>query len=112
MSNLIRLSNNRKAPKHFFFDQQEMRLLLNLYTSRVMSGEWRDYALDRRDGMAVFSIFRHSHETALYSIQKIQKKGQKTPSFQLFHGPKKLKSSQNLRDLMGVFEKLPRLVQG
>ena len=29
--------------------------------------DWRDYAIDHRDGQALFSIFRHTHESALYT---------------------------------------------
>ncbi len=35
-----------------------------------MAGDWRDYAIDHRDGMAVFSIFRHSFDRPVYVIAK------------------------------------------
>ena len=53
-----------------FFDRTELNLLLSLYSRRVMSGEWRDYAIDLQSGTAVFSIYRHSHERPLYTIAK------------------------------------------
>ncbi len=111
MENLIRLPSTRKSARHFFFTRLELRQLLSIYASRVAAGEWRDYALDRQDDMAVFSIFRHSHERPLFSVTKIQRRGQKRPTFALFSGPKRLKSSASLMDVLATFEKLPRLVQ-
>jgi hypothetical protein len=56
----------RYAPANFF-TRAELNLLLSLYSRHVMSGEWRDYAIDRQDDMAVFSIFRRTFEGALPS---------------------------------------------
>lgn len=112
MNNLIRLPSQRPLSKHFFFTRHELSQLLSLYSSRVAAGEWRDYALDRHEGMAVFSIFRHSHERALYAVTKVQSRGQKKPTYVLFNGAKRLKTSSSLRELVAMFEKLPRLVTG
>jgi hypothetical protein len=111
MENLIRLPSTRKSHRHFFFTRHELSQLLSLYASRVAAGEWRDYALDRHDDMAVFSIFRHTHERALYSVSKVQRRGQKRPTYALFEGPKRLKTSSSLLDVLSAFERLPRLVQ-
>jgi hypothetical protein len=35
-----------------------------------MAGEWRDYAIDFRADVAVFSVFRSTREMPLYSIEK------------------------------------------
>ncbi|MEQ8584423.1 MAG: DUF2794 domain-containing protein [Thalassobaculaceae bacterium] len=111
MENLIRLPSTRKSVRHFFFTRHELGQLLSLYASRVAAGEWRDYALDRQDDTAVFSIFRHTHERPLYSVFKTQRRGQKRPTFTLFAGPKRVKSSASLLDVLDTFEKLPRLVK-
>ena len=50
-----------------FFNRSELNLLLSLYSRRVMSGEWRDYAIDQRAGMAVFSVYRHSQDQPLFT---------------------------------------------
>ena len=112
MDNLIRLQRDRKSVGDFFFTRGELGQLLSLYSSRVAAGEWRDYALDQLEDMALFSIFRHTHEKPVYSVAKIQPKGQRRPSYTLFNGSKRLKTSQNLRDLILTFDKLPRLVTG
>ncbi|EDP61802.1 hypothetical protein BAL199_23457 [alpha proteobacterium BAL199] len=112
MDNLIRLQRDRKSVGHFFFTRGELGQLLSLYSSRVAAGEWRDYALDQLDDMVLFSIFRHTHERPLYSVAKTLPRGQRRPSYTLFNGPKRLKTTQNLRDLLLTFDKLPRLVTG
>lgn len=52
------------------FDRAELKRILNTYGRMVMAGEWRDYAIDFRDEVAVFSVFRRASEAPLYSIEK------------------------------------------
>jgi hypothetical protein len=52
------------------FDRSELKRILSTYGRMVMAGEWRDYAIDFRDDVAVFSVFRRSSEMPLYSIEK------------------------------------------
>jgi len=52
------------------FDRPELKRILNTYGRMVMAGEWRDYAIDFRDDVAVFSVFRSTSEIPLYSIEK------------------------------------------
>jgi hypothetical protein len=44
------------------FDRSELNHILTLYGRMVSAGEWRDYALDFLDDVAVFSIFRRTSE--------------------------------------------------
>jgi uncharacterized protein DUF2794 len=55
---------------HIRFDRPELKRILNTYGRMVMAGEWRDYAIDFRDDVAVFSVFRSTSEIPLYSIEK------------------------------------------
>jgi len=52
------------------FDRPELKRILTTYGRMVMAGEWRDYAIDFRDEVAVFSVFRRTSEIPLYSIEK------------------------------------------
>ena len=52
------------------FDRSELKRILTTYGRMVMAGEWRDYAIDFRDEVAVFSVFRRTSEMPLYSIEK------------------------------------------
>ena len=55
---------------HIRFDRPELKRILNTYGRMVMAGEWRDYAIDFRDDVAIFSVFRSTSEIPLYSIEK------------------------------------------
>src|SRR3954470_16333405 len=52
------------------FDRLELNRTLAVYGRMVAAGEWRDYAVDFLDGVAVFSIFRRSAEMPLFRIEK------------------------------------------
>jgi hypothetical protein len=52
------------------FDRPELNRILTVYGRMVACGEWRDYALDFLDDMAVFSVFRHASEMPLFRIEK------------------------------------------
>src|SRR6201995_4397983 len=52
------------------FDRPELNRILTVYGRMVAAGEWRDYALDFLDEVAVFSVFRHASEMPLYRVEK------------------------------------------
>ncbi len=72
MTTMIKLtSSQRKQGKsRVFFSRQELRQLLEVYSRRVASGEWRDYAIDHYGQDAVFSVFRHSFDSPLFAVAK------------------------------------------
>ena len=61
--------------KIIFFSKLELTSILNLYSKQVSKGYWKDYALDSKIDNAIFSIYRHSHDTPMYQIIKNSKKG-------------------------------------
>jgi hypothetical protein len=52
------------------FDRRELAQILNVYSRMVAAGEWRDYAIDFLDDCAVFSIYRHASEVAMFRVEK------------------------------------------
>jgi len=67
---VLPLRNHRSARHTLYFTRSELNQLLGLYSRNVARGIWRDYAIDHRDGQALFSVFRHTQECALYTIVK------------------------------------------
>src|SRR5881396_2199043 len=67
---VLPLRNQRSARRTLYFTRSELNQLLGLYSRNVARGIWRDYAIDHRDGQALFSVFRHTHESATYTIVK------------------------------------------
>lgn len=96
--------------RHTFFSRSELFKLLNLYSRRVMSGEWRDYAIDHDANQATFSFYRHAAEHPEYAITKLAPYKGKGGLFVLNAGPRKIKQSQSLEDVIAAVEKRLRLV--
>ena len=71
-----------------------------------MAGDWRDYAIDHRDGMAMFSIFRHSFDRPVYVIAKRPASGGGGDQFLLLSGGRVLKRGDRIDRV------LPNLDQG
>ncbi len=59
-----------KLERLISFDRPELDAVLRAYGRGVAAGEWRDYAIDHLRDRAVFSIFRHAGEAALFRIEK------------------------------------------
>lgn len=67
---VLPLRDYRGGRRTLYFTRSELNQLLGLYSRNVARGVWRDYAIDHRDGQALFSVFRHTHESAAYTIVK------------------------------------------
>jgi hypothetical protein len=109
---MSRITSLRKLRKPLFFNRIELGQILATYSSRVASGEWRDYAIDHMPGAAAFSIFRHTHETPLYVIEKQQRHAKDSAKFILRERHKTVVKASSLSDVIGYFNRLPRLVSG
>ncbi|HAA92912.1 MAG: hypothetical protein CMM48_15885 [Rhodospirillaceae bacterium] len=109
MSEPIRLADHRKRGRSYVsFDRYELRQLLNVYSRRVAAGEWRDYAIDLQMGSAVFSIFRSTFDSPLFSISK-HRHGRHC-HYMVFEGPEKLKHGKSIDEVLAVFDQKPYLV--
>jgi Protein of unknown function (DUF2794) len=67
---VLPLRDHHRQRRTLYFTRSELNQLLGLYSRNVARGIWRDYAIDHRDGQALFSVFRHTHESAAYTIVK------------------------------------------
>jgi hypothetical protein len=67
---VLPLRDYRTRRRTLYFTRSELNQLLGLYSRNVARGIWRDYAIDHRDGQALFSVFRHTQESAAYTIVK------------------------------------------
>ena len=103
MSEPIRLSDYRRPKGSVYFDRHELRRLLDVYSRRVMSGEWRDYAIDHQSGRAIFSVFRHSFDSPLFAIAK--RRDGKRCAYQVFSGPRKIRQSSTIEGALSIFDK-------
>jgi len=67
---VLAFGDYRAKPRTLYFTRAELNQLLGLYSRQVARGIWRDYAIDHREGIALFSVFRHTHEAPVYRIVK------------------------------------------
>ena len=55
------------------FSREELNHILALYGRKVVSGQWKDYAIDTLKDQAIFSIFKKSNEMPQYTKHKLPK---------------------------------------
>ena len=117
MRTVIRISDYRRPP-YLNFTRTELNRLLSLYSSRVICGDWRDYAISHTPGAAMFAMFKSSSELPLYVITKLETKGQhrtgraRKGRYVVSSRQAVLKQSDNLEDVLAVFDRPVRLVSG
>ncbi|HEY4273842.1 MAG TPA: DUF2794 domain-containing protein [Rhizomicrobium sp.] len=88
------------------FDRGELNRLLTVYGRMVAAGEWRDYALDFLEEVAVFSIFRRTSEMALFRVEKRPKLRAKQGQYCVIAaGGLVLKRGHDLALVLRVFDK-------
>ena len=59
-----------KEKKKYFFEKDELKVILDLYAKMVSNGSWKDYGLKISSKQVVFSVFKNSSENAVYNICK------------------------------------------
>jgi hypothetical protein len=88
------------------FDRRELFQILTVYGRMVAAGEWRDYALDFLDDVAVFSIFRRTSEIPLYTVQKRPKLRAKQGQYSVIDAAGHvLKRGQELTNVLHIFDR-------
>jgi hypothetical protein len=109
---LFRLADYRAKRKTIYFNRIELNQLLAVYSRQVIRGEWRDYAIDHRDGFALFSVFRHSQESPAYSIMKCVGGNNRQGDFLVYCGRQKLRAGKTLGEVLDIFQRKPALIRG
>jgi len=70
--NLKLIINNsiKNVNEKYFFEKNELQIILNLYAKMVSVGSWKDYGLNISTRQVGFSVFKNAAENALYKICK------------------------------------------
>ena len=66
---VINNSSSNKKDK-YFFEKDELKIILDLYAKMVSEGSWKDYGLSISSRQVGFSVFKNAAENALYNICK------------------------------------------
>lgn len=100
---VLALGDYRTRQRTLYFTRSELNQLLGLYSRHVMRGVWRDYAIDHADGMALFSVFRHTHEAPAYSIVKTAPAPARPAEFIVQSGRQRLRVARSLPEVLDFF---------
>ena len=113
MSTVVRLAEYKTIGKRtqpdVFFDKKEFDQLLSIYSPRVMSGEWKNYAIRHDPSMAAFLIFRTNTSHPLFTIVK-RKIMESKLEFIVYRGRAHMKQSGSLNDALSVLDRKLKLV--
>ena len=105
MNNNLRLVinnvNNKNIDEKYFFEKDELKIILDLYAKMVSEGSWKDYGLSISSRQVGFSVFKNAAENALYKICKNFKPKNKSLKYLITDtNGKILKNSDNLSKLI------------
>ena len=70
--NLKLVINNIYSEKNsqYFFEKNELKIILDLYAKMVSEGSWKDYGLNISSKQVGFCVFKNTTENAMYKICK------------------------------------------
>jgi hypothetical protein len=102
MGTVHRLHDHRRRSRAVFFSRAELNQLLALYSRQVARGEWRDYAIDQREGAALFAVFRHTQECAVFTILKAPPGQNRQGDFVLLGGRHRLATGRTVTDVLTI----------
>ena len=98
---LVINNNYKKIEDKFFFEKDELKVILDLYAEMVSAGSWKDYGLNISSRQVGFSVFKNSTENALYKICKNFKPTNKNLTYLITDSKGKiLKNSFDLKSLL------------
>ena len=101
--NLKLVVNNLKKDEEikYFFERNELKIILDLYAKMVSDGSWRDYGLSISSKQVSFSVFKNAAENAIYKICKNFKPSNKNLRYLITDtNGKILKNSFDLENLL------------
>ena len=101
--NLKLVINNSLSEKEqrYFFEKEELKIILDLYAKMVSHGSWKDYGLTISSKQVGFSIFKNAAENEMYKICKNFKPNNKNLKYLITDSNGKiLKNSKDLKNLL------------
>ena len=112
MSAVVPIKDFRRRAPYLHFTRTELNRLLGLYASRVIRGEWRDYAINHGPDAASFMVFASSQEQPQFVISKLAKFRSADRRYVVMSRALKLKQSAELEEALSVFDRPIKLVSG
>ena len=92
---------NKDQNYKYFFEKDELKIILDLYAKMVSEGSWKDYGLTISSKQVEFSVFKNAAENAIYKICKNFKPVSQNLKYLITDSKSKiLKNSNNLENLL------------
>ena len=92
---------NKDQNYKYFFEKDELKIILDLYAKMVSEGSWKDYGLTISSKQVEFCVFKNAAENAIYKICKNFKPISQNLKYMITDSKSKvLKNSNNLENLL------------
>ena len=98
---VINNTHKDNLDQKYFFEKEELKIILDLYGKMVSRGSWKDYGLSISSKQVGFSVFKNAAENALYKICKnFKPKNENLKYLIIDTNGKILKNSYDLNNLL------------
>ena len=98
---VINNTHKNNFDQKYFFEKEELKIILDLYGKMVSRGSWKDYGLSISSRQVGFSVFKNAAENALYKICKnFKPKNENLKYLIIDTNGKILKNSYDLNSLL------------
>ena len=98
---VINNTHKNNLDQKYFFEKDELKIILDLYGKMVSKGSWKDYGLSISSKQVGFSVFKNAAENALYKICKnFKPKNENLKYLIIDTNGKILKNSYDLNNLL------------
>ena len=98
---LVINNTSQNFDEKYFFEKNELKIILDLYAKMVSEGSWKDYGLNISSKQVGFSVFKNATENAMYKICKNFKPNNRSLKYLVTDSKGKiLKNSNDLRILL------------
>ena len=98
---LVINNTSQNYDEKYFFEKNELKIILDLYAKMVSEGSWKDYGLNISSKQVGFSVFKNATESAMYKICKNFKPNNKSLKYLVTDSKGKiLKNSNDLKILL------------
>ena len=100
--NLKLVVNNsyKNIEEKYFFEKNELKIILNLYAQMVSKGSWKDYGLTISNRQVGFNVFKNATENAMYKICKNFKPSSKNLKYLITDSKGKILKNSSDLDIM------------
>ena len=98
---LVINNTSQNFDQKYFFEKNELKIILDLYAKMVSEGSWKDYGLNISSKQVGFSVFKNATESAMYKICKNFKPNNKSLKYLVTDSKGKIiKNSNDLKILL------------